>query len=382
MHQSEEQHDKLWRTLGIALGVILLHGLFFLLFDHLPQQEIKKAPVKIQHITVAKGQLTKSQKQPRVAQSKTQKRPDKKKEEEKKVDINKLDAQIVDLPPSPDNRPPDEAKYLSSYNTRTEKETRAKNPDKDYQKAANKKSGQNKAVPPKGEMTGKKLAQPQEQPQTGADVPAIAPTVPQPKVDLPTASDGLLANRPQTAPRQGSTSKYHLKLNPTPTLPEETAMGLESGVEQLKIFPDMAQMQQILGSPANNYLPDVEEGEGTFLNSREFKYASFFNRIHQNVSSNWYPQEILGTRDPTGNMYGYKDRLTVVNVVLNANGTLLDARIAQPSGVHALDDEAVAAFKRASPFPNPPAALLDSQGRIEFKFGFMVEYNRFSLGRI
>jgi hypothetical protein len=38
-----------------------------------------------------------------------------------------------------------------------------------------------------------------------------------------------------------------------------------------------------------------------------------------------------------------------------------------------LDDEAIAAFREASPFPNPPQGLLDETGRIRFQFGFFFE---------
>jgi TonB family protein len=43
------------------------------------------------------------------------------------------------------------------------------------------------------------------------------------------------------------------------------------------------------------------------------------------------------------------------------------------SGVAVLDEAAVAAFYAAQPFPNPPSALQDPDGRIRFKFGFFLE---------
>ena len=45
------------------------------------------------------------------------------------------------------------------------------------------------------------------------------------------------------------------------------------------------------------------------------------------------------------------------------------------SGVEFLDDEAVAAFERAQPFPNPPPGLVD-HGEVHFTFGFFLEPGR------
>ncbi len=378
MLDKEQKSDKFWRTLFIAALVICFHGAALLFLNEFAWQKPPKAPLKIQHIKVPKGALTHSSRTP-------QKKPQgarevrKKKKEEEKFDIKKLDKQIVDLPPSPDNRPPEEAKYLSEYNTRTDKETKAREMDKDYKKAANRPSRQKEMPRPKGSQLAKKLQENKEQnlkaKEQTVNVPSAAG-----QLALKETADGTENKKEE----QAKSNPYRLKLKPTRTLPPregEQSLGFLDGANGLKLLPTTKELAEILGSPANNYLPDVEEGDGTFLNSREFKYASFFNRLHQKVSQNWYPQSILETRDPTGNLYGYKDRETVIGVVLNEKGALLDARIVRQSGVFALDDEALAAFKRAAPFPNPPAALLDDHGRIEFNFGFYVEYGRARIGR-
>ena len=45
----------------------------------------------------------------------------------------------------------------------------------------------------------------------------------------------------------------------------------------------------------------------------------------------------------------------------------------QSSGVDFLDDEAIDAFKKAAPFPNPPKDLVESDGQIHFNFAFIFE---------
>ena len=55
--------------------------------------------------------------------------------------------------------------------------------------------------------------------------------------------------------------------------------------------------------------------------------------------------------------------------------TLKKILVVTPSGVEALDEEAIRAFKSAQPFPNPPTALVDGNGLITFEFGFYFEIN-------
>ena len=83
---------------------------------------------------------------------------------------------------------------------------------------------------------------------------------------------------------------------------------------------------------SNDYLPDVEEGEFTALNARKWKYASFFNRVKRQVSQNWNPQRVYARRDPNGNVYGFKERVTVLQVSLDPDGSLREVVIAEPCG--------------------------------------------------
>ena len=64
-------------------------------------------------------------------------------------------------------------------------------------------------------------------------------------------------------------------------------------------MPSSAALDKIIGAAPNDHL-DVDQGEGTFLNTREWKYATFFNRVKQAVGRNWDPNEPLRQRDPTG----------------------------------------------------------------------------------
>jgi len=52
-------------------------------------------------------------------------------------------------------------------------------------------------------------------------------------------------------------------------------------------------------------------------------------------------------------------------VVVSASGSVISASLTRSSGFARLDNEAVAVIKRASPFPKPPAGLLQG-GQVSF----------------
>ena len=132
-------------------------------------------------------------------------------------------------------------------------------------------------------------------------------------------------------------------------------------------------MDRITGAPFADHVEGVEEGQGTFLNTREWKFASFFNRVKQEVASAWDPNSALRKRDPNGDLYAWKDRLTILKVILDGDGKLEDVFVERSSGVDFLDAEAIRAFEVAQPFPNPPRGILDAEQRVVFTFGFFLD---------
>ncbi len=134
------------------------------------------------------------------------------------------------------------------------------------------------------------------------------------------------------------------------------------------------ELARAVGSRVNDYLKDVEDGEETLLNAKRWRFATFFNRVKRQVAENWHPDVAYRRRDPTGNVYGFRNRLTILRVNLTPQGKLKDLFLEKECGVPFLDDEAMAAFRAAEPFPNPPQGLVDRQsGIISFRFGFLFE---------
>jgi TonB family protein len=65
---------------------------------------------------------------------------------------------------------------------------------------------------------------------------------------------------------------------------------------------------------------------------------------------------------------------TDVKSILNAHGALEYIEITRESGSPELDDAVVRAFRVAGPFPNPPAGLIEKDGRVYLPdMGFTVQ---------
>ncbi|HLU66530.1 MAG TPA: energy transducer TonB [Kofleriaceae bacterium] len=151
--------------------------------------------------------------------------------------------------------------------------------------------------------------------------------------------------------------------------------GEPGGGEEQPVAPDLRPSEELLeravGGGSVDHIEDAETGEFTALNSRKWKYATFFNRMKRQVAQNWHPDQVYLRRDPTGNVYGTRDRLTVLQVSLKPDGAVAKIFVTKKSGVDFLDDEAVRAFQEAQPFPNPPSGLVDARSNlITFSFGF------------
>jgi len=92
------------------------------------------------------------------------------------------------------------------------------------------------------------------------------------------------------------------------------------------------------------------------------------------VAQEWQPAQVYRRHDPTGKIYGFRRRLTVLKVTLDKDGAVKKVLLNRPCGLSFLDDEAVRAFKAAGPFHNPPSRLVDSKtNTIVFSFGFLFE---------
>jgi TonB family protein len=182
----------------------------------------------------------------------------------------------------------------------------------------------------------------------------------------------MVANQAESDAVKGNSSR--LKIQPgTESGEVDASQGKRGNPGVANLVPSSAVLDKITGAAPNDHLGEVDEGEGTYLNTKEWKYSSFFNRVKQSVGMHWDPGQQLRQRDRTGEIYGGRDRYTVLNVTLNERGMVKDIFVEKSCGLDFLDLEAIGAFERAQPFPNPPPGLMSGDATVRFTFGFYLE---------
>lgn len=114
------------------------------------------------------------------------------------------------------------------------------------------------------------------------------------------------------------------------------------------------------GAPQNDLI-DEKRGELVAVNAKKFIYAAYINRIKRLVNYYW-KQNVDNL--PSSTRLAKPRYRTEVNAVLNRDGLLEMIEVTADSGSGELDDCVVRAFRVAGPFPNPPAGLVEKDGRV------------------
>lgn len=294
--------------------------------------------------------------------------------------------QVVDVAPSKDHTPPKDAKYVSDQDNTVDKETRSRFAKAGYANTLAKPSEpkapstQTRSGGQGGDEGTVKLGEADKALKSGAPKQErLAMNIPsqaaRERLDLPDENGDVALQRARQG-IQGNGAKLDLQMAPNASADGQgggAAMGKRGPRNALNLMPSAATFDRLAGGPAPDHLDGVDEGDGTYLNTREWKYATFFNRVKQAVAQAWDPNSVLSVRDPNGQMYAYKDRITVLDVTLDERGSLKGAMVQKSCGVDFLDDTAIDAFKHAQPFVNPPKGLADGSGEIRFTFGFYLD---------
>ena len=242
------------------------------------------------------------------------------------------DGQVVRVPESKDHRPPEDARFLSEKNNRVKEE----------RVSAIRIPGVARAAP-SPEIKGQAKAS--QQTPGGMRVPELV-VGPPPPDNLKKSEKGTVDDT-----KPGDPALFDVNLSPSREVMASTLAG--TGLDRLD---------------------DVVEGDNTQVNTKGWEYASFFNRVKQQVERYWHPDREYQRHDPYANIYGYKDRETVLLVVLRGDGSLKKAYVMEQSGVPFLDDEAREAVEQGAPFPNVPEGLKDKDdGLVKFTFYFLVQ---------
>jgi TonB family protein len=124
------------------------------------------------------------------------------------------------------------------------------------------------------------------------------------------------------------------------------------------------------------YVKGFKEGEQTMLNTREFVFYGYFQRIRERLDHAWEKS----LRDHL-QKYFYRGRqlasetdyMTQLLVSLDKDGRITKVQIIGNSGTTELDEAATKAFNDAGPFPNPPTGLVDNRGQVLVRWDFVLK---------
>jgi TonB family protein len=295
----------------------------------------------------------------------------------------KRPAQVVETAKPSEEKAPDNARFLAEFDTKVQHQTVARGTPNEPMVAKSKPAELAPKESPKEASVKEHEDRPRGADQRAPDVPGTlsmrTPGMPSPaEVEQaqktrgsvggatgPSALDGYLARR-----GDGAIEQPHRDRSETPK-GQGGAGGGAPDVPNLK--PSQEVLERALGGGNVDHLEEVDSGDETALNAKRWVYASFFNRLKRQVAQNWDPASVWRRSDPTGQVYGFKTRVTEVRVSLSPHGELQKIVVTTPSGVSELDDEAVRAFHSAAPFPNPPKELVTADNLITFAFSFYFE---------
>ncbi len=131
------------------------------------------------------------------------------------------------------------------------------------------------------------------------------------------------------------------------------------------------------------YIPGVQVGAFTALNTDSFTYYTFFARMNEQVRNRW----VSLVRSYVGSLsqqhletLSRRERQSVIEIVLNAEGKFEAAIVQMSSGDQGLDRIPGESFEMAAPFLNPPRGLMESDGKIHLKYAFVLQFRPPSLG--
>jgi len=291
----------------------------------------------------------------------------------KEEESAKAPGQVVDLARPREEKRPENARFAAEYDSSVERETRkyGRFDPNELQRSRGDSDRSRAAVPdqaaspkPPGSAGALAMRTPARRRANAFSTPGDPERDPGESGERypgPSDPEGLFAPPGGGGPR---------RVQP---LAREGGPLVSPGQGVASLIPSEEEVARAVGSGTQDYLRDVDEGEETALNAKRWKFATFFNRVKDQVRDHWKPVEEYRRRDPTGAIYGAQDRLTQVHVQLRPDGSLAKVSLAQTCGVDFLDETAMEAFKQAQPFPNPPRQLVQASGLIDFDFGFYLE---------
>lgn len=124
------------------------------------------------------------------------------------------------------------------------------------------------------------------------------------------------------------------------------------------------------------YIQGIKEGEVSALNTKEFVFYSYFERVRKQLDSSWQPllrSQIEKIYKHGRRLASDSDYVTRTLVTLDQSGQVKRVQLLEQSGTVDLDQVAIDALNKAGPYPNPPKGLRESDGSIQIRWDFILK---------
>lgn len=125
------------------------------------------------------------------------------------------------------------------------------------------------------------------------------------------------------------------------------------------------------------YIQGMKEGEVSALNTKEFVFFSYYDRVRKQLDQAWQPilrSNIQRIFRSGRKLASHSDYITRTLVTLNKRGEIVKVQLLEESGARDLDSAAVDALNKAGPYPNPPKGLIEAaSGEVQIRWDFILK---------
>lgn len=131
-----------------------------------------------------------------------------------------------------------------------------------------------------------------------------------------------------------------------------------------------------LGTIPEDYVNNLKESDRTALNTKEYQFFGYFQRIRERLDRAWVPilrKRLVSYYRNGRQLASDRDFSTKILVTLSEKGQIIRVRLMVESGTQDLDEAAIEAFNQAGPFPNPPRGIVDSNHEIIVPWNFVLK---------
>ena len=325
--------------------------------------------------------------------------------EDIEIDIEKKTVQQVT-----NEERPEEAKFLSDQDNKTEKETRAEettlkevlpsnertpeqddagSPDPDVERSDRDEDPAEKSEAIAMAVKQRSTSQNKDASESSQEKTERAPE--ETKQNLEKSEDGVKKYEEETSKSpvvknndsDGPPSKVDPKrlFGPPSVTDYERVYGDESpkpksdgsGKERRRLFSNYAEKQRALKGSLENMIPEIQPGNHTSVNAHRSVYAGYIGALHRRIHARWANRFLvmIDTQYPRSHPLQNPNLSTTLEFVIDARSGEFEAvTIVKGSGEMLFDAEAISVAWAIGPRPNPPPQIVSPNGKIYVHWTF------------